>query len=63
MTSLLHKYRTLYCSSVMFYILIDFQDTSPEELRHLAYEAQKSNSFQGYVSTLFRMLYTLMCLL
>ncbi|XP_052707007.1 nucleoporin NUP42-like isoform X2 [Crassostrea angulata] len=27
----------------------DFQDTSPEELRHLAYEAQKSNSFQGYV--------------
>lgn len=37
----------------MFYILIDFQDTSPEELRHLAYEAQKSNSFQGYVSTLY----------
>ncbi|XP_022298978.2 uncharacterized protein LOC111107607 [Crassostrea virginica] len=27
----------------------DFEDTSPEELRHLAYEAQKSNTFQGYV--------------
>ncbi|XP_048731585.2 nucleoporin NUP42-like isoform X4 [Ostrea edulis] len=27
----------------------DLEDTSPEELRHLAYEAQKSNSFQGYV--------------
>lgn len=43
----------------MFYILIDFQDTSPEELRHLAYEAQKSNSSQGYVSTLYIYIYVI----
>ncbi|XP_062590060.1 nucleoporin NUP42-like [Saccostrea cucullata] len=40
------------CVPVMYWrerCVPDFEDTSPEELRHLAYEAQKSNNFQGYI--------------
>ena len=49
------------CQYIICVCFSDFEDTSPEELRHLAYEAQKSNTFQGYVSKPSTLLFKSQC--